>query len=350
MAVISKHRSFIMGIASLWIYYYHVFPIRLIEYFRVPTQAEIYFRNLGFCGVDIFLVLSGFGLYHALSRKFPENLHEYGEYALRRFGRIYPVFVPVTLFIALVDHWSLGELLGKVSGLTQLFDNVYVYLWYIPCIMLFYLLIPFYFRAYRRCKNTLVLTVASVVGVIFVSYLLYGYVREDLYAIINRIPVFLVGIYMGELCLRNHVLKWKDYMIAFVVLIVGVYISFHHSQYRVPEVYPCFGAALNLFIAPPLVVLLGSACEWLSSHIARHLKPICGGVYKVFALLGSVSLEFYVVQEWICLKTRNSSTLLALAGHNEWGQQAVCLVLTVIATALVHVFSEFLKGCCRRKK
>lgn len=338
-----------MGIASLWIYYFHVFPIHLIEYFHVPTQAEIYFRNMGFCGVDMFLVLSGFGLYHGLSNKCPGNLHEYGSYVSRRCARIYPVFLPVTLFIALVDNWTVRELAGKAIGVTQLFDNVYVHLWYIPCIMLFYLFVPFYFILYRRCKNTFALTAGAVAVVITLSYLLRRYVRYDLYAIITRIPVFLVGIYLGQLGMGKKDLKGKDYIVAFLVLVVGVFTSYQYTQQRIPEVYPCFGAALNLFIAPPIVVLLCGGCEWFVSHIKHNLPVRFGGwIYNLIVLLGSVSLEFYVVHEWIFLKTGNSGTLLALAGHNEWGQQAVCLVLTIIATALVHVFSERMKGFCRR--
>lgn len=344
MGAVSKRRSFIMGIASLWIYYFHVFPIHLLETFHTPNRVDVYIKFIGFCGVDIFLVLSGFGLYYALIRRCPESPGEYGTFLLRRCSRIYPVFLPVTIFIAFVDNWTVRELIGKTIGVVQLFDNVYAHLWYIPCIMIFYLLVPFYFKLYRRCKHTFALTTGVCALVITLSYLLQGHIRYDLYAIIIRIPVFLVGIYMGQLAFSNQPLKFRDYNIALIVLIAGVLCSYQFTQGRISELYPCFGAALNLFIAPPIVLLVSGICEFCSSHVKRDLliRPV-RGIYKIFAALGRVSLEFYVVHEWIFLKTGNSGTLLALAGHTEWGQQVVCLVITVVATVLVHSASEQIK-------
>lgn len=330
-----------MGLASLWIYYYHVFPISLIAQFHTPTQAEIYFRNLGFCGVDIFLVLSGVGLYYMLMNRPIKNARDYLQYFLRRCQRIYVVLVPSTLFIALVDKWTVREFLGKLLGIYQLGINVYAYLWYIPCILIFYIVFPVLFTQFQHYSKKRIGISIFILVWICLSYLLFGHVREDLYAIINRVPVFVCGMYFGHLSFHNERISGKVIIFALLSLAVGICVSYQHTQHVIPEVYPCFGAALNLLIAPQLVVIVAYAIERISKMKWNGTFRTFGGwIYKVFSTLGTISLEFYVVQEWICLKCRNSTTLLAMAGYSEWGQQILCLVLTIIASSSLHWLAE----------
>lgn len=337
MRQISRYRSVLMGLASLWIYYFHVFPTSLIEQFHRPTMIETYFHDLGFCGVDIFLVLSGFGLYYALSAHPVENLRDYGTFVCRRLSRIYRVFFPVTVVIALVDRWTVGEFFGKLTGVYQLATNVYNYLWYVPCIVIFYLLVPGYFALLRRCPKKGAMTAGAVALCFCVNLLLKGHVREDLYAILNRVPVFLVGLYFGDHSQSGKRLNGLAYGACAAVLAVGLVYSYAQARMWVPEVYPCFSAQINLLIAPPLVLLLSRGMEAASRwKFPGPLQTIKHAVGTLFAALGSISLEFYVVQEWVCTKTQNSGTLLALAQYNGWGQQLLCLVLTVVAAVGLH--------------
>lgn len=337
MRQISRYRPVLMGLASLWIYYFHVFPMSLIEQFRRPTVIETYFHDLGFCGVDIFLVLSGFGLYYALSAHPVESLRDYGTFAGRRLSRIYRVFFPVTVVIALVDRWTVGEFFGKLTGVYQLATNVYNYLWYVPCIVLFYLLVPGYFFLLRRCPKKGAMTAGAVAACFGINLLLRGHVREDLYAIFNRVPVFLVGLYFGYHSRSGKSLRGWHYGVCAAVLAIGIVYSYAQAHMWVPEIYPCFSAQINLLIAPPLVLLVSRGLEWAAAwKRPAWLRQVRHGIGAFLAAMGGVSLEFYVVQEWICAKARNSGTLLALARYNGWGQQLVGLVLTAVATVGLH--------------
>ena len=87
--LIMQYRNVIMGIATLWIYIFHAW----IPIFNNPTgnitlfchYIEEYIRKMGYCGVDIFLLLSGMGLTYAIKK---------GSLARFYYRRIRRVFIP----------------------------------------------------------------------------------------------------------------------------------------------------------------------------------------------------------------------------------------------------------------
>ena len=75
--VISKKRNIILGIATLLVAYCHstsllvenLFPIQIIN------NILVFIREIGTIGVDIFLILSGVGLYYSFSKN--KNLKQF---------------------------------------------------------------------------------------------------------------------------------------------------------------------------------------------------------------------------------------------------------------------------------
>ena len=61
VTLLSKHRSAIMGFAIIWIMIAHL----KVSFDFIPLQA---IKKIGYGGVDIFLFLSGFGLYFSCSK------------------------------------------------------------------------------------------------------------------------------------------------------------------------------------------------------------------------------------------------------------------------------------------
>ena len=62
VTLLSKHRSAIMGFAILWIMLFHL-------HVSVDFTPFMIIKRLGYGGVDIFLFLSGFGLYYSCSKE-----------------------------------------------------------------------------------------------------------------------------------------------------------------------------------------------------------------------------------------------------------------------------------------
>ena len=81
---VSKYRNQIMGLAILWIILFHTgmslpFPLSQL-------------KQQGFGGTDIFIFLSGFGLYYSLKKD-----NNPIEFYKRRLTRVLPAYIPFVL-------------------------------------------------------------------------------------------------------------------------------------------------------------------------------------------------------------------------------------------------------------
>ena len=120
---ISKYRSAIMGVASLWVWYFHC-GTTFIQSGGILANAEWYLQRIGFCGVDIFILLSSFGLYYYFEKNPLTNVRSLFQYYWRRLGRIYVTFLPFTILFAFVRQWTFREFIGRVTTYS-LFNNLY---------------------------------------------------------------------------------------------------------------------------------------------------------------------------------------------------------------------------------
>ncbi|SDE82391.1 acyltransferase family protein [Epilithonimonas hungarica] len=85
--------------AAFWVFLYHFFPV----YTTIP---KIVFFEIGYLGVDVFFILSGFILTYVYYDKFFVNkisLRDYYGFIIKRFAKIYPLHFIITLiFIPLL--------------------------------------------------------------------------------------------------------------------------------------------------------------------------------------------------------------------------------------------------------
>ncbi len=67
IALISKYRNMLFGLAAIWIYLAHEW-VYLLGDFKIACDIE-YIISYGFCGVDIFILLSGLGLIYSIEKR-----------------------------------------------------------------------------------------------------------------------------------------------------------------------------------------------------------------------------------------------------------------------------------------
>ena len=65
--ILSKWRGVLMGFSALWILFYHEY-IPLVTTPVFLYKIEKFVKRIGFCGVDIFFLLSGMGLTYAIQK------------------------------------------------------------------------------------------------------------------------------------------------------------------------------------------------------------------------------------------------------------------------------------------
>jgi exopolysaccharide production protein ExoZ len=85
--------QFLRGFAALAVVIHHVGG--LVKRYYVPHLLFNDYFGIGFAGVDLFFVISGF-IIHFTSHKYLNNPNKLGEYFKKRFARVFPIYWLVT--------------------------------------------------------------------------------------------------------------------------------------------------------------------------------------------------------------------------------------------------------------
>jgi peptidoglycan/LPS O-acetylase OafA/YrhL len=172
------------GVAALFVFFYHYGAlnpgIRLDLTIPVVGKVLQFPLGLGFAGVDLFFVLSGFLLtlpfaYTALNSTPRRSL---GTYYKRRLLRVFPAYYAQLCIILLAGAWFITW--KPVNGLSLLAHLVMFFnigenpirpivgiWWTLPVELSFYLLLPLFSKFLRPAKWLLLLLASILVSVLF---------------------------------------------------------------------------------------------------------------------------------------------------------------------------------------
>lgn len=288
-SIISKHRSKLMGVAALWIYVFHILPAPAYSAAHGFEKIWWYLRNAGFCGVDMFLFLSGLGLAYSMDKRPIQSLGDCWSFWKQRFHRIYVTFFPFALIFALLDGWSVLLLVQRLVCLDQFGGNLYNFCWYVCCILLMYLLAPGLYRLVRRSG-----ALALALGGVYLAglFLLKDTLRADLYAIAVRLPVFTLGLWTAKLSKEARSIGWLGWVCGGVMTLAGFVLSYGLNALLIPSPLPACNALVNVLLAPGVTLFLSAFFELLEG------KGWFSPVGRVLTFFGGISFEFYLLQEW----------------------------------------------------
>lgn len=140
IARVSDYRTYLMGISILWIILFHT-----AWYLWFPKVIEM-FQMSGNYGVDIFIFVSVYGLYHSMQNKLTLR-----QWYFRRLKRIIPSFLIVATMLAFIECWSVTDYIKEIAFIGFLLPNIKyeVVFWYIPAILIFYAIFPYVYK-YRK--------------------------------------------------------------------------------------------------------------------------------------------------------------------------------------------------------
>ena len=180
--LLSRYRQELMGLAMLMVVFHHL---------AIPfiNDAVDYLRQNGGFGVDVFLLLSGMGLYYST-----RNGMELGRYYRKRFVRIFPLYFAITAVVSAVNGDSFVTWLLKATTIGSWTTGV-SYDWYIPCIVVLYALFPlFHWATFGRKHGTAVGLAVSLLIYLCFQLLPYG----SNFQLWLRWPVFFLGATLGK--------------------------------------------------------------------------------------------------------------------------------------------------------
>ena len=161
---ISRFRAEQMGAAMLFVILFHVALDRGDPFYGL--------RRCGNVGVDIFLFLSGVGLWFAWT-KTPSVSHFYR----RRLIRILPTWLICSTAFYLRDYLGarrfskdIVDLIGDITINWDFWLHDELTFWYVPAIMALYLVAPWYMRLIERYPTYRWLPMLMVVWCVMVQW------------------------------------------------------------------------------------------------------------------------------------------------------------------------------------
>lgn len=316
---ISKNRSQLMGLAILFVLLFHV---------GLPREDAFWgLRRIGNIGVDIFLFLSGIGLWFSWT-KTPNLLKFYS----RRFLRIYPVwlilsmayYVPDYLSPNLVQHkgnsTSLIDMIGDITINWGFWQNGELTFWYIPAIMSLYLLSPFYMKLILNYPTYRWLAIVMIIWCILVELVTpINSILGHLEIFWSRIPIFFIGINIGNLVKRKETIAGSSIWIILILFFMTLGSSIFIEQERHGQ-FPLF---LERMLYIPLTVSTILLLNILFTVIPKFVN-------KVLVFIGTLSLEMYLIHLHFVLIYIEPLHL------NYWSTFVITLFITLPIAWIVH--------------
>lgn len=277
LADISRFRGEQMGIAMLLIFLFHV---------SLPRQDAFFgLHRIGNIGVDLFLFLSGIGLWFSWVKR-----PEWKSFYKRRFLRIYPAWLIVASLYYIPrftggSWWAWIDLFGQLGFNWEFWIRDELTFWYIPAIMMLYLFAPPYMALIRRHPVYRWLPVAMIVWCVIVQYIPVIHQSVGHIEIFwSRVPIFFIGINMGA-----HVRKKESVDGSAIWLILFLFVMTLASCIYLEQARH---GRFPLFIERMVYMPLTVTAVLLFSVLLRHAP---GWLNRFFRFVGVLSLECYLI-------------------------------------------------------
>lgn len=286
----SKYRAALMGTAILFIMFCHLD----IAQDRHGQPLSFLARSLHTftVGVDIFLFLSGIGLYYSYTKK----KDSYWGFEKRRLYRIMPYYFAIAgatyfLFDIIMKKLTAGKLFSDLFFVSWVTEGSTKY-WYILAIAIFYLVFPLLYKMIHNGSHGFLKTL--------VFCLVWWCAFEVLLACIpflgrfkiavERLPIFVIGLYAGKLSYEKQGIKIFEAVLflcmgygAFILLKCPYVKSISENLY-----YPVRG----------LLAISIISTEILSFELLEKVVPRMSGSWiKLLSWFGGLTLELYLLHQ-----------------------------------------------------
>ena len=263
---ISTYRSELMGMAIVW--------IMMLHFTFTQIKALGFVSQYGFAGVEIFLLVSGFGLFFSLEKD-SNILTFYRRRLLRIFPTYYLLGIPASIILF---HDNILTYLYRYSTVGFWTNDLY-WEWYVPSIVVLYLLAPL-----LKClidKGQLLLTACIAITILGVSYFIVSKEivgpKEPHFFLLYRIPSFMLGMVCAYWMKQNTNIKYFIIILLAGIPCFALFFPHHHQVYN-------YKYLSLVFLLPLFIICLTGLAKFV-----RFLRPI-------LAVIGNASLEIYLIQ------------------------------------------------------
>lgn len=181
--LLKKYRFHLFGLTAIWIFFRHTIHIASFSY----IEPFYFLFSWGDCGVDVFLVLSGFGIFHSLEKNC--DLKTYFRKRLRRIAPTVLLFLIITSII-----------LQDVHALNPLHDiKILFYQYWYVCMCLFCYTIAFVIFKYFRNNLVVLFVLVEVLSILFIAAMRFLGKETHMFDVyVARVPCFVMGMLLAH--------------------------------------------------------------------------------------------------------------------------------------------------------
>lgn len=286
-----RNRTILMCIAIIAVISYHP-ALRGIPIGRL---------NIGYAGVDIFMLLSGYGIGKSLLKNSVKQFYK------NRIHRIFPLWLFMILFDYAIKIFS-GEEATTMKDLLFDLSTISFYIhpnslpeWYLATLILFYLISPLY--KYLLEKTGWILLVIISVS-IYSCYIIIGTTTWQYACAIPRFPLYLLGL---TCALKNK--ENISYSITIPLFLVGIYYFFQNNHYM----FSSFCILLCIQIANKIIdknsLFQTPIIQWIGKHTLE--------IY-VANVLSAILIKYIFVSEGKSILILSDIFITAILSISLW--------------------------------
>lgn len=324
-----RNRKFIMGVACLWIMFLHC-------HFETDFYPLFALERFGFTQVDVFMFLSGMGLYLSLSKQSNSWI-----FYQKRMARVIPAYLVFALIYVgyqfLCGEIEVYEALGVLTLTSYWQRGRHVFSWFGQAIILYYIIAPLFYRLIsenrekkRRLAFMLLLTV--IISVMFN--------RGNLVLAVSRLPSFFIGMLFAAFHNDETISASKIKAVGIVCSAISVILVACADLFLGDLVAKYIGEGYSIIFLPLFLLPLGECL--VLADVADFLRRVSFTriLARFMEKLGEYTFEIYLAQTLLniifspIISNFNSAVVgnlfrLALA--------VISLLLAVIVNRLVVV-------------
>lgn len=332
---ISRFRGEHMGMAMLIIILFHV---------SLPRTDDFYgLRRMGNLGVDIFLFLSGVGLWFSWIKvrvNDPDRglFSQWRDFYKRRLLRVYPTWIIISClfyiprFMKHATHSAADwvDLFGDVLINWDFWLNDELTFWYIPATMMLYIFAPPYMELIRKHPIYQWLVVVMVMWCVLVQYVIPIHQTVGHIEIFwSRVPIFFLGLNMGEMVRQKKSLDGQSIWMIWIMF----FMTLGTSMWLEQEIHGRFPLFLERMLYIPLTV----TTIILFNRLFRRTPAWFN---KCFAWVGALSLEAYLIHAEFVLRPVEQYHL------GYWPTFFITVAITMPLAFLLNRLVELVRRHC----
>lgn len=262
------YRAEFMGIAAVMIILCHAASNLVL--LPPPIQKIL---NIGNYGVDIFMFMSGLGMFYSLQN----NIGSIKDWYKKRLIRIFiPYFIATFVYCMIRMYFSNFSFMDTILSLSTI--DYWLYhrgAWFVAAIIPLYFITPFLSKFIETKKNKFfsVIVIVSLLIILSKVDFFRNEICENIQFVLGRVPMFVMGYYMARHIKNGETLKALHVII---ISLISVSLFFFFNIYT----------ALTI----PILFVLAYLIQYL------HRLSL---IDKIMIFMGKISLESYLTNIYL---------------------------------------------------